>query len=364
MSGNETVSPRQIHAAKCSQMQHELFGLQTEALNLTRRLRSDLGTLFQHAQAGIQQTEQDIGSGINQKSSRDHFLEQLKLNQITITKDFTELTKYLNSITTKAYGFMSQVGIGQQAPHLLLSGKCGDDNQHSAIKIAGSSSPTVYNKYQQMLNSAIMWENLESNAAAIYESLHSGRGVFKRRQGAKIQYIEPSAIESKLKDHSKNYDENGVSFIIKAFLEHKIIHVRLEKICSIYLFVKDSQIEKINCIGLSEIEDDKNYESDRIHKPSKFKLYQQMALFIQSYYFSALRLVYPPCNDDAIFKCLRMLRYYKDFLTEDCAKCGRITLHGLPPFCIDYGMIETDRSSLGSDVKILKYHVECFPHNL
>ena len=40
-----------------------------------------------------------------------------------------------------------------------------------------------------------------------------------------------------------------MSFIIKAFVEHRIIQVRLEKICSIYLFVKDWQIEKV-CIDI------------------------------------------------------------------------------------------------------------------
>ena len=69
--------------------------------------------------------------------------------------------------------------------------------------LSGTSSPTVFNKYQQMLNSAIAWEKLESNASSIYESLHNGRALFKRREGAKLQYIDPVNIESKLKDHTK-----------------------------------------------------------------------------------------------------------------------------------------------------------------
>ena len=68
-------------------------------------------------------------------------------------------------------------------------------------------------------------------------------------------------------------------------------------------------------------------------------------------------------RDDLSVIC-GVLRYYKDFLTEDCAKCGRIMLHGLPPFCIDHSMLEIDKSGMGPEAKIPKYHVECFPHNL
>ena len=137
MSGGTDNSSAMQNAAKASQMQQELYSLQTEALAYTRRLRSDIATLFQHAQSGVQQSEQDSNAVMSHRTARDQFLEQVKLNQMSLTKTYSELAKYINSITAKTTAITTQLGAGQNAPHLLLSAKYGDDCQQSAIKIAG-----------------------------------------------------------------------------------------------------------------------------------------------------------------------------------------------------------------------------------
>ena len=137
VNSSESLNAQALHAVKVSQIQQELHNLQVEALHITRRLRADISSLFHHAQSGIQQTEQDSGSGINQKSAKEHFIEQLRANQLSLSRDFSELSKYLSLITSRAASFSGQVNPGQQVPNLLLSGKHGDDNQHAVVKIAG-----------------------------------------------------------------------------------------------------------------------------------------------------------------------------------------------------------------------------------
>ena len=120
---------------------------------------------------------------------------------------------------------------------------------------------------------------------------------------------------------------------------------------------------QLNCIGLDEIDNDTDYTSPKLRTLSKHKIFRNFGLFIQSYYFSLLRPNYPPTNDDAIVKTLRVFRYYRDFLNEHCAKCGRIMLRGLPPLCMDHRVLETEKMNTSHD-KMPKYHKQCFPFNL
>ena len=54
-----------------------------------------------------------------------------------------------------------------------------------------------------MLNSAINWEKVEANSAAIHDALLMSANVVKRRDELKAKFPDPSTIDCKLKDHSK-----------------------------------------------------------------------------------------------------------------------------------------------------------------
>lgn len=301
----------------------QILSLTTQAVSSTQQLRTTVTNVFEFLRDGMNGDD-----GSNQ--TRSQFLQKFQELLQAVNKDFTDLEKLGNSLTSMPE--LSTAPLGP-AGQLSMEGNADDNSLYQNTLLTYQWYTKLHNRAQIAQNTFHTYKRPLSTSAV---SLAKARRGFIANipQSTKPHNVSPQHVDTFLNNMlPRQYTDLSVK-VISSVGTTRIVHITVERVFYALILFKNLLVERIMIRGLDE---DVFQESGH---PDMFtqSRYECMRLITNhatsaSLYIEKLSQLQIDLKPRFI---LAWLQDYKTLFTDSCHKCGKILNNNLPPTWRDF----------------------------
>lgn len=287
------------------------------AINATQQLRTTVTIVFEF-----------LRDGINGEEGKNQFLQTFQDLLVAVNKDFSELEKLGNSMSTMPDFANAPLG---PAGSLCMEGDADENNLFQDTLLAYQWFTKSHSRTQ--IASSLMFPYKRSLSTSAISIARTRRGSTNPTQQLKAHSVNAAHVESYMTNTlPRQFSDLQIKMIYSQGLT-KILHVTVGKVLYALILFRGLMIEKVIVRGLGE--DVFDAETPDMFTPSRFKCMRQ----ISDHASSALLYVDQYLHVQVDLKprfVMAWLQSHKSLLTDSCQKCGKLLNNGLPPTFRDF----------------------------
>ncbi|XP_077973977.1 mediator of RNA polymerase II transcription subunit 27-like [Styela clava] len=301
-----------------------VLNMTNQAIAATQQLRTTVTNVFEFLRDGMNADENSTQSSSNQ------FLQRYQELLQAVNKDFTELEKLGNAMTTVPELSVTPLG---PAGQLGMESSADDNSLFQNTLLAYQWYTKSHSRGQIAHSTFHAYKRTTSTSAT--SLLKARRGLVSNPpQTVKPHHFPANQLDNYLSNMLPRQVPDLSIKVIFSLGSTRILHITVEHVFFALISFKSLYIEKIIVRGLDE--DILNQaENPDMFTSSRYECMRQ----ITDHATSALLYVdhYPQLQIDLKPRfILTWLQNYKTLFSDSCNKCGKILSAGVPPTWRDF----------------------------
>lgn len=288
------------------------------AINATQQLRTTVNNVFEF-----------LNNGINGSEGRTQFLQTFQDLLVSVNKDFSDLEKLGNSMSTMPELAGTPLG---PAGHLCMESDADENNFYQDTLLAYQWYAKLHARTQ--IASSVMHSYKRSLPTSATAIVRSRRGTMNIPASLKPHSLNSQTVENFMQNSlQRQFPDLSMKIAYNQGLT-KILHVTVGRTFYALILFRSLMIEKVIVRGLGE-DVTKDVDLPDMHTPSSFECMRQ----ISDHACAALLFIdqYPIYQIDVKPRFLMSwLQNHRNLFTDSCQKCGKLLKNGLPPTFRDF----------------------------